>query len=157
MPQPPALKVHRFPRRAIRTFLVEDSPLLMTLVARVISRDERVFIVGAAADGRKAVSSSRSLHPDLVITDLHLPGMDGAEATRLFKQRPPTPVVIVVTSDDSPEVRARCLAAGADAFLFKSAGLASQLLSTICDFFPNDPKKPHGQTRQRYETLTTVE
>lgn len=152
----PAPKHTRFPGRTIRTFLVEDSPLLMALLARIVSRDERVFIVGAAADGRKAVGSVRSLQPDLVITDLHLPGLDGAETTRLLKQRPNAPTILVVTSDDTPEARSRSLAAGADAFLVKSANLAPQLLSTIRGLFSDGPKD-NENARHLCETLATVE
>jgi DNA-binding NarL/FixJ family response regulator len=153
----PAPKHNRFPGRTIRAFLAEDSPLLMLLLARIVSRDERVFIVGAVADGRKAVGNARSLQPDLVITDLHLPGLDGAEATRLLKHQPDPPIIFVVTSDDNPEARSRSLAAGADAFLVKSANLAPQLLSTIREFFPEEPRSDDRKTRHVCESLTPAE
>jgi CheY-like chemotaxis protein len=143
--------------RSIRTFLIEDSPLLMALLARVVSRDERVFIVGAAPEGREAVGSAQSLQSDLVITDLHMPGLDGAAATRLLKQRPDPPIVFVVTSDDTPEARSKSVAAGADAFLVKSANLAPQLLSTIREFFPDEPRSDDRKARHVCESLTTVQ
>ena len=153
----PAPRHNRFPGRTIRAFLAEDSPLLMVLLARIVSTDERVFIVGAVADGRKAVGNVGSLQPDLVITDLHLPGLDGTEATRLLKHRPDPPIIFVVTSDNSPEARSRSLAAGADAFLVKCANLAPQLLSVIQGFFLNEPENDDRKTRHVCESLTTVE
>jgi CheY-like chemotaxis protein len=129
----------------------------MALLARMVSRDKRVFIVGAAVDGRKAVGSAQSLQPDLVITDLHMPGLDGAEATRLLKQQPDPPIIFVVTSDDTPEARSKSLAAGADAFLVKSANLAPRLLSTIQGFFPDEPRGDDRKARHVCESLTSVE
>ena len=125
------------PTRTIRTFLADDVPLLLALLAKIVSKDRRVAIVGSASDGRKALGDASTLGPDLVVTDLHMPGLDGAEVTRQLKQRLNPPTVFVLTSDDRPESRARCLAAGADAFLVKGTGLASQLQAAIQLFFPS--------------------
>ena len=145
------------PTRPIRTFLAEDSPLLMALLARIVLKDKRVFIVGSATDGRKAVCNAPALQPDLVITDLHMPGLDGAEAARRLKQLPNPPIIFVVTSDDTPEARARCLAAGADVFLVKAGNLAARLLSAIQEFFPDDLNENDAEPKHFHERLTTVE
>jgi DNA-binding NarL/FixJ family response regulator len=142
---------------AIRTFLAEDSPLLMKWLAVTLSQHHRVFIVGAAPDGRKAVHYASTLQPDLVLMDLHMPGLDGAEATRILKQRPNPPVIFVVTSDDTPEARARSMAAGADAFLVKAANLAPRLLSAIQECFPDDLEQDLAEPNRLRESLTTVE
>jgi DNA-binding NarL/FixJ family response regulator len=133
----PALKAHRFPVRTIRTVLAEDSAILMCLLARFVSRDRRISIVSMATDGRRAFCAAAALAPDLVITDLHMPAMDGAELTRRLKALANPPVVIVATSDETREARARCVAAGADAFLVKDGHLVPQLLATIQEFFSN--------------------
>src|SRR5208283_3067348 len=64
------------------------------------------------------------------------------------------PIVFLVTSDDTPEARARCMAAGADVFLVKVANLVTQLLSAIQESFPDDfgpaaaePKQFHAEWR----------
>jgi CheY-like chemotaxis protein len=129
----------------------------MTLLARVVSKDQRIFLVGSAVDGRKAVCNARSLQPDLVITDLHMPGLDGAEATRLLKQGPNPPIIFAVTSDETPETRSKCVAAGADAFLVKAANLAPRLLSAIQEFFPDDLEQDLAEPKLLRESLTTVE
>ncbi len=126
------------PTRTIRTFLADDLPLLTALLARIVSKDKRVAIVGSATDGQEALCSASTLEPDLVVTDLHMPGLDGAEVARLLKQLPNPPIVFVVTSDDTPEAQARSLAAGADAFLVKGGNLVPQILSAIQEFFPDD-------------------
>ena len=152
-----APKADRFPARTIRTLLAEDSPVMMMLLARTLTRERRTFIVGAACNGQKALGYAVSLRPDLVVTDLHMPGLDGAELTRQLKQQPNPPVIFVVTSDDTPEARARCLAAGADAFLLKTEQLAPQLLSAIHEFFPEDLKPNDTGPKHFCETLSTVE
>src|SRR5438552_11742951 len=119
------------PIRTIRIFLAEDSPLLMASLARIVSKDKRVAIVGSATDGRKALSHASTLEPDLVVTDLHMPGLDGAEVTRRLKQCPKPPIVLIVTSDETTEAHAKSLAAGADAFLLKTPKLAPRLLFAI--------------------------
>ena len=147
----------RSPNRTIRTFLAEDSPLLMALLARIVTRNQKVFIVGSATNGQKALWNASTLQLDLVVTDLHMPGMDGAEATRRLKQLPNPPIIFVVTSDDTPEARAKCMAAGADVFLFKAPNLAPKLLSAIQEFFPDDLEQNDAEPKHLRETLTTVE
>jgi len=143
-------------QRTIRTVLAEDLPLLMVLVARIVSKNERIMIVGSATDGRKALGHASTLSPDLVITDLHMPGVDGAEVTRRLKQSVHPPVVFIVTSDDTLEARTRCMAAGADAFLVKAANLVPQLLSAIQEFFPDDLDQNDTEPAHLCETITTV-
>jgi len=130
--------------RAIRTFLADDSPLLIGLLARIVSKDPRVLIVGSAMDGRKALCNASMLAPDLVITDLNMPGMDGRELTHRLKQMRNPPAVVVATADDTSEARERCLAAGANAFLVKAGNLAPQLLSTIQEIFADHYSQPQG-------------
>jgi CheY-like chemotaxis protein len=129
---------------------------MMVLLARTLTRDRRTFIVGAACNGGKALGYAASLRPDLVVTDLHMPGLDGAEVTRQLKKQPNPPVVFVVTSDDTPEARARCVAAGADGFLVKAGNLAPRLLSAIQEFFPDDLDGNDAEPKHSCERFTAV-
>ena len=121
------------------TFLADDSPFMLALLAKLLAKDERITIVGSATDGWKALCYASSLHPHLVLVDLHMPGLDGSEVTRRLKQRPNPPTIFVVTSDDTPESRARCLAAGADAFLVKRKDLPAQLKRAVQTFLVRGP------------------
>ena len=137
--------------REIRVFLADDQPLLTVLLARLLAKDPRITIVGSAPDGLKAFHSAASLHPDLVLTDLHMPLMDGVELTRRLKQLPNPPVVFVVTSDDTPEALTRSLEAGADAFLVKAVDLSAQLQTAMEDFFPPYRKQEKQAQTQSHE------
>ncbi len=130
---------------------------MMKLLARIVSKDKRVAIVGSATDGRKALCSASTLRLDLVVTDLHMPGVDGAEVTRRLKQLANPPVILVATGDDTPEARARSMAAGADAFLVKAGDFAPQLLSAIQDFFSGELEQNNAEPKNFHDTLTSVE
>lgn len=130
--------------------------MLMALLARIVSKDKRVAIVGSATDGRKALANASTLGPGLVVTDLHMPGLDGVEVTRRLKQWPNPPIVFIVTSDDTPDARARSIAVGADAFLLKAGNLAPRLLSAIQEFFPEDLEPNDAEPQYLYEPVTTV-
>ena len=121
----------------IHAFIAEDSLMTMALLTRILSKDERITVVGSATDGWEALCYASSLDPDLVLVDLHMPGLDGAEVARRLKRRPKPPTIFVVTSDDSPESRARCLTAGADAFLVKTKDLPARLHAAIQSFWPS--------------------
>jgi DNA-binding NarL/FixJ family response regulator len=145
------------PSRVIRAFLAEDSPLLMAWLARIVCRDARITLVGSAPDGRKAFNNASVLVPDLVVTDLNMPGMNGAEVARRLKQLPNPPIIFVVTGDNTPETRAICLAAGADAFLVKGGNLAFELLSAIQKFFPDQLVQNTAEPKHLHESFTQVE
>jgi CheY-like chemotaxis protein len=127
-----------FAAEPIRTFLADDDPSMIALLGRILSTNERITIVGSGMDGRNALDSASKSQPDLVLMDRHMPGLDGAEATRRLKQLPNPPIIFLVTSDDSPESRARSLNAGADAFLVKAADLAVQLNTAIQNSFTDE-------------------
>jgi len=61
-----------------------------------------------------------------------------------------------VTSDDTPEARSKCLAAGADVFLVKAGNLVPRLLSAIQEFFPDELDPNEAAPKHLRETLTTV-
>lgn len=146
----------QFAGNTIRAFLVDDDPAIMVLLARLLERDQRITIIGSATDGRKAFHSAAVSRPDLVLTDLHMPIIDGVEVTRRLKQLPNPPVVFVVTSDDTPEALSRSLSAGADAFLVKAADLHIQLQMAMENFFPAEHEPEKQALNRPYELVTAI-
>jgi DNA-binding NarL/FixJ family response regulator len=142
---------NKFTGRVIRAFLANDDPFMLALLARLLDKHPRILIVGSATDGRKAFYSAATLRADLVLTDLHLPIVDGVELTRWLKQLPNPPAVFVVTSDDRSEAVTRSLRAGADAFLEKSADLAIQLQLALDSCFPANREKENQTSQPVYE------
>jgi len=140
----------------IRTFLVDDDPALLALLAKLLAREPRITIVGSTADARKAFHAAALSCADLVLTDLHMPMVDGLEVTRMLKQLRNPPVVFVVTSDDTPEAMTRCLSAGADAFIAKAADLQIQLRMAIQNSFPAERDKDNPDSNRTYELLAAT-
>jgi DNA-binding NarL/FixJ family response regulator len=117
---------------------------MLKTLASIIAQEPDFDIVGAATDGRKAVLAAATLAPDLVVVDLHLPHLNGAQVTRCLKQFDGPPVVFIVTSDDSPNSRSLSATAGADAFVVKSGDLHVQLHAKLQEWF--GPKTGHAHT-----------
>ncbi|KOX34416.1 LuxR family transcriptional regulator [Saccharothrix sp. NRRL B-16348] len=92
----------------------------------ILDAQPGIEVVGAAADGRRAVELARRLRPDVCLFDIRMPGLDGIEATRLLagpEVDDPLAVVVITTFDQDEYVYA-ALRAGAVGFLLKDAGPA---------------------------------
>ena len=104
----------------IRTLVVDDSALLLSCLLRLFHAQELVQVVGTAANGREALDKADGLAPDLVLMDLHMPCMDGLQATALLRHRLPKTRIIIMTLDDTGETKAATRAHGAHGFVGKS-------------------------------------
>lgn len=105
--------------RIVRVLLVDDRPQVRQDLRQLLMLTEAIEIAGEARDGEEAVRLNSELHPDVVIMDLEMPGMDGYEATRRIKQEMPDVRVIVLSIHAGPEERRRAQTAGADCFVVK--------------------------------------
>jgi DNA-binding NarL/FixJ family response regulator len=80
-------------------------------------------VVGEAADGEQAVALARSLQPDLIVLDLAMPGMDGLQVATALREQQPQTAILVVSAFEAERLEAAALAAGADRYVEKGAGL----------------------------------
>lgn len=115
----------------IRVFLLDDHALVRTGLRMILSqRPADVEVVGEAASGEEALPQIRQLKPDIVLCDLHLPGVSGLEVTeRIIKAQQPTRVIIVSVQEDGPMPR-RLLEAGAHGYLGKGC-VAEELFRAV--------------------------
>lgn len=105
-----------------RTILIADDHELVRDGLRDLLNAQADFnVVGAASTGEDAVRLCRELHPDVVIMDLHMPGMGGVEATRLVREISPPPVVLVLTMFEDDISLIAVLRAGARGYVLKGA------------------------------------
>lgn len=121
----------------IKALVVDDSPFILKTLSSLLKGQGHLQLVGTATDGYRAVRRAMEQDPDLVLIDLHLPGINGLEATRRIKVHSPATVVIMVTADDTPEIRAAATAAGADGFIGKQH-IFTQLPAAIRKLFPGN-------------------
>jgi two-component system chemotaxis response regulator CheB len=89
----------------IRVLIVDDSATTRTLLASILVADPAIQVVGEASDGLEAIALTQQLRPDLVTMDLHMPRLDGLEATREIMITSPTPIVIVTGTTRAREVK----------------------------------------------------
>jgi two-component system chemotaxis response regulator CheB len=94
----------------IRVLIAEDSLTTRLLLAEILTSDPEIEVVGQAKDGVEAVALTRSLRPDLVTMDIHMPRMDGLQATKEIMITSPTPIVIITGSSMVGEVEG-CMSA----------------------------------------------
>lgn len=105
----------------IRVLLVDDQPLVRAGLRRILSPREGFDVVGECADGAEVVEAVTELRPDLVIMDVRMKQVDGAEATRRMRSRGDAPPVLVLTTFHDDEVLSAALRAGASGFQVKDA------------------------------------
>ena len=82
----------------LRLLLVDDHPVVRAGLRGMLAGEPDLEVVGEAADGEEAVRISAELKPDVVLMDLRMPGIDGAEATRRIAALDPAPAVLVLTT-----------------------------------------------------------
>ena len=121
--------------RAVRTLIADDSPVMLKTLSKILALEGIFALVAAATDGSQAVRHALTIEPELILMDVHMPHLNGIEATRYIKQFKNPPLVIIVTSDDTPDSRALARGAGADAFVTKSGGLHAQLKAIFRQLF----------------------
>jgi two-component system chemotaxis response regulator CheB len=88
----------------IRVLVVDDSALMRKILSQILQAEGVFDVVGTAADGEEALRCVEELRPDVVTMDIHMPYMDGHEATLRIMQEHPTPIVIISSSYDSNDV-----------------------------------------------------
>ncbi|MGY0504528.1 response regulator [Luteimonas sp. e5] len=114
----------------IRVFLVDDHALVRTGMKLILAQEADIEVVGEADSGEVALPQIRQLKPDVVLCDLHLPGISGLEITeRLVRGAVGCKVIIVSVLEDGPMPR-RLLDAGAVGYIGKG-GDATELLRAV--------------------------
>ena len=104
----------------IRVLIVDDHAMVRRGLAAFLKAKPDLLLVGEASNGGEAISLCERLQPDVVLMDLMMPGMGGAEATRMIVNRWPAVRVIALTSFGDKELVREALAAGALSYLLKN-------------------------------------
>ncbi len=104
----------------IRVLIVDDHAMVRRGLAAFLKAKPDLLLLGEASNGGEAISLCERLQPDVVLMDLMMPGMGGAEATKVIVNRWPAVRVIALTSFGDKEMVREALAAGALSYLLKN-------------------------------------
>jgi two-component system, NarL family, invasion response regulator UvrY len=105
--------------RTIRLLTVDDQPFFHDAARALVASTPGFELVGEASDGDGAIRLARDVHPDMVIVDVRMDGMDGIETARVLTHEDPTRVVVLASSAEVTELSALAQAAGAAALVRK--------------------------------------
>ena len=114
----------------IRIALVDDQAIVRAGLARILSPDDGFEIVAECADGREAVDELPAVHPDVVLMDVRMPGLDGIAATEQLRGIDQPLAVLVLTTFGEDEVLWGAIEAGAAGFVLKDSA-AEDLIAAV--------------------------
>jgi DNA-binding NarL/FixJ family response regulator len=103
----------------ITMLLVDDQPSVLQALRECFALEPNLQIVGEALDGEIALALAQQLHPDIMLTDVSMPNMDGIAATEALRELSPDTRVVILSVHDNKATRVQALAAGAVAFIAK--------------------------------------
>jgi DNA-binding NarL/FixJ family response regulator len=124
--------------RRIRVLVADDSPTALRSVCRYLEFEGQFEIVGTACDGLRVLHQTQRLRPELVLTDLSMPQMNGLEATVELRKSFPEVRVLIFSELNGLALREECLRSGADGFIEKS-GMPEKLMAEVERLFPKQP------------------
>lgn len=113
----------------IRVLLVEDSPVTLVILRRILNSSPHIEVVGEARTGLEALELIPNVQPDVICTDLHMPQMDGLELTSEVMTLYPRPILVIsawVQEEDSPHVFQLLEAGALDIFPKPTIGLTME-------------------------------
>jgi DNA-binding NarL/FixJ family response regulator len=122
------------PRRsdAVRVLIADDEPHFVEMVEALVAGEERIEVVGSAADGQEAVELARAHAPDVIVMDISMPVIDGIEATRRIHAHDPNARILILTGSSTAADVDRSRIAGVAGFLTKDR-IAAHLVESILD------------------------
>jgi DNA-binding NarL/FixJ family response regulator len=106
---------------AIKLLIVDDHPVVRDGLRGMFAGDPDFEVLGEASDGAEALSKAEALHPDVILMDLQMPGMDGVTTIRQLGERGLPGRVLVLTTYDSDTDVVPAIEAGATGYLLKDS------------------------------------
>lgn len=114
----------------IRVLIVDDHTIVRSGLSALLLAFDDLELAGEASNGREAITAYEKLRPDVVLLDMVMPEMDGAQATRVLREKHPQAKVLILTSFKEDELVKAAMSAGAIGYLMKNV-TAEELANAI--------------------------
>ncbi|HEY3327666.1 MAG TPA: response regulator transcription factor [Novimethylophilus sp.] len=111
----------------VRILLVDDHALFRSGISSLLQRHPEFNVVGEATDGLEGLKLATSLQPDMILLDLHMPGISGLEVLKMIKEKLPAACVIMLTVSEDAEDLLAAIRAGANGYLLKNIAMEAFL------------------------------
>ncbi len=116
--------------KRVRVFLIDDQKLIRTGVRKILEEEEGIDVIGEASSGEEGLRFARELKPDVVLVDIHMPGMGGLETTRQLAAIDPRPRVIGLSVSGQEPYPSHLFAVGAQGYLSKDCA-ADEVIEAV--------------------------
>jgi DNA-binding NarL/FixJ family response regulator len=116
----------------IRVVVADDHRLFAQALEAILATDDRIEVVGHAADGAEAVRLALSVDPDVILMDIAMPVMDGFQATKQIRKQKPAACILMLTGSNSRTDVDRAREAGAAGYVTKDR-IAAELIDAILE------------------------
>lgn len=122
----------------ITIVIADDHEIFRDGFKMMVQRETDFQVIGEASNGQELVTIANELQPDVIVTDIKMPIMDGIEAARILNEKNTTSKIVALTMFDDENIILAMLEAGADGYLLKNAN-KSEILDAIRTVFRNEP------------------
>lgn len=104
----------------LRILLVDDHTLFRKGLVSLLQQRKDFLVVGEASDGLLAIKAARSIQPDIILMDIHMPRLNGLEALKQIKEKNPAMRIVMLTVSDDENLLFEAVKSGAEGYLLKS-------------------------------------
>ncbi len=125
-------------KQVIKVLVADDHPVVRKGLQSCLSRQDRLKIVGEAADGDEALRKTRELKPDVVLMDITMPRMNGLAVTEVLRKETPNVKILVLSVHSNRDYIFRIIQSGAHGYVSKEAP-PEELLRAIESVYENQP------------------
>jgi two-component system response regulator NreC len=115
---------------SIRILLVDDHAVLREGLKTLLNSEADLRVIGEASDGREAIQATDNLKPDVVVTDISMPGLNGIECVNILRQSHPYLKIIILSMHSNHEYVIKALQVGANGYVLKQSE-ANEVIAAI--------------------------
>ncbi|WP_395953041.1 response regulator [Bifidobacterium vespertilionis] len=139
---------------AVKVSVIDDDPMICQAMSLILTdySSGRISVVSTSTDGESCVERAREEHPDVVLMDIAMPGVDGIEATRRLRALSPAPHVMILTSLSPSGTVERAVEAGAEGFVSKTDA-PGEIIRRVLGVCAGDPQFNAASQRQLISDL----